>query len=57
MRGEGRIRTSEARKQQIYSLSPLAAREPPLSLVFAVYTPKNLERTLELAKGIEPPTC
>ena len=42
--GRGWIRTTEAKKQQIYSLTPLATRE--LSHI-----------KLELVDGLEPPTC
>ena len=42
--GEGRIRTSEGDSRQIYSLFPLAAREPLHGV------------PLELAMGLEPAT-
>ena len=49
--GQGRIRTSVARKErQIYSLLPLATRPP-------VQVRRLLHAPYELAKGIEPPTC
>ena len=40
--GERWIRTTEGENRQIYSLLPLAARQPP---------------HMELAIGIEPTTC
>ena len=43
------IRTIEAKKQQIYSLPPLATRE--LSPI------ECATRFLELVDGLEPPTC
>ncbi len=48
--GERRIRTSEGMSQQIYSLPPLAAWVSPRNRWSGV-------RRLELAEGIEPPTC
>ena len=41
--GRGWIRTTEAKKRQIYSLFPLATRE--------------LSHIMELVDGLEPPTC
>ena len=41
--GQGWIRTTEGEYRQIYSLLPLAARQPA--------------HILELAIGIEPTTC
>ena len=49
--GEGRIRTSEAIRRQIYSLFPLTTREPRHEASFSDRVPSS-----ELAKGVEPPT-
>ena len=43
--GRGWIRTTEAEKQQIYSLPPLATRE----------LAHNIK--MELVNGVEPSTC
>ncbi len=69
--GEGRIRTSEALRRQIYSLLPLATREPLLLYLdtksirrprlkgppasSSINPPYPLD--LELAIGVEPTTC
>ena len=55
-----------SRRQQIYSLPPLAARDFPQILITAQRTAniKRIhmqsalsEKRLELVKGFEPPTC
>ena len=56
--GEGRIRTSEDISQQIYSLSPLTAREPPQERVAkTVFNNVQDGYKQEPMRGIEPPTC
>ena len=50
--GGGWIRTIEAKKQQIYSLPPLATRELHHIMKFSF-----VEKGLELVNGLEPLTC
>ncbi len=57
--GGCRIRTCEGNSHQIYSLTPLTARETPQDLdpCSQLKIGDNLHKMGELAKGLEPPTC
>ena len=57
--GRGWIRTTEAEKQQIYSLPPLATRELVHigSALIRCRYPVLLSEKMELVDGLEPPTC
>src|SRR5215475_7708771 len=45
--GEGRIRTSEALRRQIYSLLPLATREPLLLPGYVVCSQRSLRQSCQ----------